>query len=195
MAEYDDQGDPLVSRIFRYILRHDTGMAPCVDDGLVTLATCKPRIRQGAGIGDWVIGCRSMANGGSRGMVVWVGRVAASIEWGEYERLYRGRSDAVYRAMPNGEFKRLKPDYHPAASQIRKDLSAPVLVFDCGSTWYFGRHPHTLPDHLDHLAPSGIGHRVNVVKQGDIEALRKWLEGIAPPGTRGRPHDKPGPSC
>ena len=42
-----------MTRIFRYILRNDTGMAPCTDRGLVSLATCKPKIR---GRGNLAIG-------------------------------------------------------------------------------------------------------------------------------------------
>jgi hypothetical protein len=39
-------------RIFRYILKNDSGMAPCIDNGLVSLATCKPKIRASAQHGD-----------------------------------------------------------------------------------------------------------------------------------------------
>lgn len=45
-----------MSRIYRYILVHDYGIAPCSADGLITLATCKPKIRQTATPGDWVLG-------------------------------------------------------------------------------------------------------------------------------------------
>src|SRR5262245_14974675 len=100
-----------MTRMLRYILQHDTGMAPCVDDGLVSLATCKPKIRASANPGDWVIGLRPSP--APRGLVVWAGRVAHSIGVGEYERQHRGRSDAVYRIKPDGGFERLRPDYHP----------------------------------------------------------------------------------
>src|SRR6476659_8512748 len=116
-----------MTRILRYILQHDTGMAPCVDDGLVSLATCKPGIRVSARPGEWIVACRPSP--APRGLAVWAGRVADSIEVGEYERQHRGRPDAVYRAKPGGGFKRLRPDYHPGENELRKDTSAPVLVF------------------------------------------------------------------
>jgi hypothetical protein len=62
-----------MTRILRYILQHDTGMAPCVDNGLVSLATCKPKIRAGARSGEWVIGFRPSP--APRGLMVWAGRV------------------------------------------------------------------------------------------------------------------------
>jgi len=176
-----------MTRILRYILQHDTGMAPCVDDGLVSLATCKPKIRAGAKTGEWVIGCRPSP--APRGLVVWAGRIADSIEVGEYERRHRGRSDAVYRAKPGGGFKRSHPDYHPGENEIRKDTFAPVLVFDPDTTWYFGREPHMLPEQLMHLAAGGRGHRVSGVNEGDAVALQAWLMSITPPGVHGLPRD------
>ncbi len=176
-----------MTRILRYILQHDIGMAPCIDGGLVSLATCKPQIRKGANLGDWIIGCRPSPTG--LGHVVWAGRLADSIEVGDYERLHRGRSDAIYRAKPGGGFKRLFPNYHAGENELRKDTSAPVLVFDPDATWYFGDKPQTLPDNLIHLAPQGRGHRVNEVKEGDAAALQAWLTSIAPPGIHGVPRD------
>lgn len=180
-----------MTRILRYILPHDTGMAPCVDDGLVSLATCKPKIRAGAKPGEWVVGFRPSP--APRGLVVWAGRISQSAEVGEYERQHRGRSDAVYRAMPGGGFERLRPHYHPEESEFRKDISAPVLVFDRNATWYFGREPHMLPEHLMHLAASGRGHRVRGVNAEDAAALRSWLMGISEPGILGTPRDSSPP--
>ena len=176
-----------MTRILRYILQHDTGMAPCVDDGLVSLATCKPGIRASAKPGEWIVACRPSP--APRGLVVWAGRVADSIEVGEYERQHRGRPDAVYRAKPGGGFKRLRPDYHPGENELRKDTSAPVLVFDPDATWYFGREPHMLPEQLMHLAAGGRGHRVSGVSEGDAAALQAWLTSITPPGVHGLPRD------
>jgi hypothetical protein len=180
-----------MTRIYRYKLTTDCGMAPCIDDSLVSLATCKPNVRAGARPDAWVVGFRSVANGAPLGIVIWAGRVAHSIEVGEYERQHRGRSDAVYRATSGGGFKRLRPDYHPGEAQFWKDTSNPVLVFDRDATWYFGREAQMLPEHLMHLAPK-LRNRdflVNGVRDGDDAALRQWLETIGPPGIHGAPRD------
>jgi hypothetical protein len=102
-----------------------------------------------------------------------------------------GRSaPRFYRAKPNGGFERLKPDYHDGANEIRKDLSAPVLVFDKKLTWYFGDKPQPLPDALIALAAKGQGHRVKLRLPGDLEVLRAWLKRIGPPGIYGRPREE-----
>jgi Nucleotide modification associated domain 2 len=44
------------ARIWRYVLAHDSGMAPCPQDSKLTLSCCKPTIRKNARVGDWVIG-------------------------------------------------------------------------------------------------------------------------------------------
>ena len=176
-----------MTRILRYILQHDTGMAPCVDDGLVSLATCKPKIRASARVGEWVIGFRPSP--APRGLVIWAGQVAHRAEVGDYERQYRGRSDAVYRARPGGGFKRLRPDYHPGEDEFRKDTSAPVLIFDPDATWYFGAEPQMLPEKLMHLAAGGRGHRVEGANEGDTAALQSWLSSLKPPGIHEPPRD------
>ena len=177
-----------MTRIFRYILQHDTGMAPCIDRGLLSLATCKPKIRAGARVGEWVIGFRPSP--APRGLVVWAGRVAQSLEVGDYERKYRGRSDAVYRAKVGGGFIHLRQDYHSDKDEFKKDTSAPVLIFELGRTWYFGCDPEMLPNHLIHLAAGGQGHRVNGVNDADADTLEEWLLSIGrPAGVSGVPRD------
>lgn len=181
-----------MTRILRYILQHDTGMAPCIDHGLVSLATCKPKIRASAKLGEWVVGFRPSP--APRGLVVWAGQVAESIEVAEYERLHSckrrgGRADAVYRELTNGGFERLRPQYHPGADEFRQDTSAPVLLFDARTTWYFGCEPEMLPEHLLHIATGGRGHRVNGTQEGDAVALQTWLAGIAPPGVHHSPRN------
>jgi hypothetical protein len=157
----------------------------------VTLATCKPSVRRLARPGDWVAGFRSVAQGAPVGLMIWARRVAKSLEVVEYERQHRGRSDAVYRALPNGGFKRLRPDYHPGERQFFRDTLHPALAFDRSASWYFGREPQMLPEYLMHLAP---GHRdrdflVNGVSDGDVVALEIWLRSTMPPGIHARPRD------
>lgn len=181
-----------MTRILRYILQRDTGMAPCIDHGLVTLATCKPKIRASAKLSEWVVGFRPSP--APRGLVVWAGQVAMSIDVNDYERLHSckrrgGRSDAVYRGLPGGGFERLRPHYHPGPDDFRKDTCAPVLIFNPEATWYFGCEPQMLPEHLLHIAAGGRGHRVNGTNEGDAEALQLWLTGIAPPGVHHSPRN------
>lgn len=178
-----------MTRLFRYILTVDIGMAPCIDRGVLTLATCKPSIRASAVAGDWVIGFRPRPE--DRGHVAWAGRVAEVLDVGDYEQAHRGRSDAVYRKRPDGGFDRLRPDYHPGEAEMLRDVSAPVLVFDAAATWYFGAAPRALPPGLIHLAAGGRGHRVTGTRPTDAADLLRWLRGLSPAGVYGVPRDAP----
>ncbi|HEX8262266.1 MAG TPA: hypothetical protein VF547_05270 [Allosphingosinicella sp.] len=127
------------------------------------------------------------------GLVGWAARVERKVAVEDYEAAFPGRPDAVYRFAPDGSVTRLRPDYHAGEDQIRKDLSAPVLVFDPEAAWYFGDRPRLLPEPLMHLAASGQGHRVNGRRPGDESALAAWLAEQGPPGILGRPRH--GGSC
>ncbi len=163
-----------MTRIYRYGLMSDTGWAPCIDDGWISLATCKPSIRASAQPGDWVLGF--VPGRLHRGAVIWAGRVSAVVPIGDYEVRHQGRRDAIYRANLDGTFQRLRPDYHPGRDELRKDLSAPVLKFESTASWYFGKSPRQLPDWLMHLAAGGRGHRVNGTLAEDVVGLEAWLD-------------------
>jgi hypothetical protein len=181
-------------RIYRYILETDDGMAPCVDGGLLTLATCKPVIRRVARPDDWVLGF--LPGSESRGMVAWAARVDRKVEQGAFGREFRGRSDAVYPWDDEGNIVFLRPAYHPKPYDRKKDLSGPALIFDPTATWYFGDNPKRLPDVILHLAASGQNHRVNFRQPGDYRAMLDWLAAIGEPGMHGKPRHAPGPkSC
>ncbi|WP_166037180.1 hypothetical protein [Sphingosinicella sp. YJ22] len=162
-----------MTRIFRYILVHDHGLAPCPANGLVTLATCKPSIRRSAAVGDWVLGFRPGSL--ERGLLLWGGRVGQVMDHGEYERRHRGRPDALYHERPDGGYDRLDPDYHPSEAEKARDLSGPVLIFDPLVSRHLGGRPLPLPESLMHLAAAGRGHRVNGVVDGDVERLGHWF--------------------
>jgi len=172
------------TRLYRYVHVSDDGMAPAIKDGQLTLATCKPVIRRGAGIGDWVMGF--YPSPADPGVLGWAARISWTLHHPQYEEEFRGRPDAVYGSR-DGAVVRLREDYHTDQRDMDKDLSAPVLLFDRSASWYFGDRPVPLPPHLMHLAPSGQGHRVNNRRPGDEAALLAWLLSQAPPGIIGRP--------
>ena len=162
-----------MTRIYRYILSHDFGMAPCPDGGRITLATCKPVIRRMARPGDWVLGFRPGSL--ERGLLLWAGKVERVLDHGSYEREYRGRADAVYRKRRSGGYQRLSPDYHPTQKEMDRDTSDPVLVFDPTVSRYLDGQLEALPQELAHLAAAGRGHRVNGTQGGDVVRLEAWL--------------------
>ena len=116
-----------MSRIFRYILESDGGMAPCPQEGAVTLGTCKPGIRKSATIGDWVAGF--MPGSLNRGDMVWAGQVAEKLSHDEYRQRYPKRRDAIYALRDDGIYCSYLPGYHCDPTDQSRDYSSPVLDF------------------------------------------------------------------
>lgn len=167
-----------MTRIYRYIWTHDSGMAPCPDGGQITLATCKPVIRRVARPGDWVIGFRPGSL--ERGLVLWAGRVESKLSHGEYQRRHGKRSDAVYREGDDRRYERLALDYHPSQSEMDRDVREPALLFDRAASVYLNGQPEPLPAHLFHLAAAGRNHRVSETTPEELAALEQWVAGLAP---------------
>lgn len=180
-------------RIYRYIIRHDDGYAPCTDNGFLTLATCKPSIRSAANIGDWVAGY--MPKGLGEGLLVWFGRIEKTMSPIDYGRVYRGRKDAQYRLGKSGNIERAKLWYHPDADQQQKDLRSKVLIFDPEATWYFGGEPIEPPSSLDFLKPEGQGHRVNLRRPNNLDDMLAWLKSERAPSSFSQPRSAIDEGC
>ena len=175
-----------MTKIYRYILATDNGMAPCIDGGFFSLATCMPGIRKMARDGDWVAGF--MPGSGNCGELVWAGRVERTLPTGKYQSTHPSRRDAVYRQCATG-FERLLKGYHCDPKQQARDTANPVLVYSAAQSWYFGSKPRQLPDWLRHLAAVGRNYRVNFRQDGDLSEWEAWLA-TEPPGIHGSPRDK-----
>lgn len=148
-----------MTRIYRYILDSDGGMAPCAQNGLISLGTCKPTIRRTAKRGDWVAGF--MPGTARRGQLVWAGLVTSKLSHEEYRRRFPRRRDAVYGLDESGRYESHLRGYHCSPTQQERDSSNPVLLFADNESRYMGGRSEILPDELMHLAASGRAHRVN----------------------------------
>ena len=177
------------TRIYRYVITHDGGMAPNPRGDFLSLATCKPIIRSVAREGDWVLGNRSSP---ANERVVWAGRISRVIEIGDYGREFAKREDALFERSTSGHLVRKKHFlswYHPTADQQAKDARGRVLLFDWSACWYFGSDCRQLPDNLAHLAARGSGHRVNGVNYYDASHLEVWLKANGRSGRLAEPTD------
>ena len=70
-------------RLFSYVVARDFGFAPNPFHGICTLATCKPRIRSAANIGDWVVGTGTAKRKRS-GHLVFAMKVDEAMTFEEY---------------------------------------------------------------------------------------------------------------
>ena len=70
-------------KLFSYTVRRDYGFAPNPFYGFCTLATCKPRIRKSASVGDWIAGAGTKTKGRC-GHLVYAMRVSEVMSFDEY---------------------------------------------------------------------------------------------------------------
>lgn len=75
-----DQG----SYLYSYAITRDFGFAPNPFHGVCTLATCKPGIRAGANVGDWVLGIGGSKLGGVSRKCILLMKVSEKISFQEY---------------------------------------------------------------------------------------------------------------
>ena len=87
-----------MTKIYSYVVRYDSGFAPNPFYGYCTLATCKPRIRQSAAIGDWVIGSGSNNKAMRRGgHLVYAMRITETMTFDAYNADPRFENKKPYR--------------------------------------------------------------------------------------------------
>ncbi len=70
-------------RLYTYVVARDFGFAPNPFFGFCTLATCKPKIRSSARVGDWIVGTGSKAYR-LAGRIVYAMRVCERLSFEEY---------------------------------------------------------------------------------------------------------------
>lgn len=70
-------------RLYSYVVARDYGFAPNPFYGVCTLATCKPKIRSSAAVGDWIVGTGSKTRN-RQVRVVYAMRVTEAITFDQY---------------------------------------------------------------------------------------------------------------
>jgi Nucleotide modification associated domain 2 len=115
--------------VYIYVVDRDLGFAPNPFHGFCSLATCKPRIRNSAQIGDWIVGV-----GGGRlrapGRCVFAMKVSRKVTFNEY--------------WENDEFK----DKRPVRNGSKKMMLGDNIYFHNAetNTWTQAHSHHSHPD-------------------------------------------------
>jgi len=186
----------MTERLFSYVIVHDSGSAPNPFDGILTLATCKPKIRKVAQPGDWIMGTGSASAVGI-GRVVYAAEISEILPIARYgidprfevKRPTKGRTrwsilgDNIYFPGTDGILKQRCNPFH-SSKDIEHDLSGRnVLV--CERFWYFGSSAPELPAYLRETVKRGPGHRC--VRSSDLlSAIKTWFN-VHPQGMAGTP--------
>ena len=198
--------------LFSYVVRYDSGFAPNPFHEYCTLATCKPKIREGAGVGDWVVGTGSAnAAVGRGGHLVYAMKVTAELStrcfWSDprfeakkpdlYHSWVSAAGDNIYEPLGPLEWRQLN-SYHsqadgsPNLHHVRRDTSVErVLVSE--DYVYFGGQGPKLPERFLSgenmgLVHEGPGYR-RVREDEVIDSFEGWVRSLGVCGYQGRPWD------
>lgn len=182
-----------MARIYIYVVDRDFGFAPNPFHGVCTLATCKPRIRSSAQIGDWIFGVGG-SNLNASGRCIFAMKVTQKLTFNEYWLSEEFRDKKPVR---NGSKKMMLGDNiyfqnedeswnqaHSHHSLVDGSLNEYNLNRDTASKnvlisrhfYYFGNSaPIIPPDILTQIEyKNGIGHRNFPFEIAS--SLVNWLE-------------------
>lgn len=177
-----------------YVITHDYGFAPNPYGGFLTLATCKPKIRNSANIGD-ILFATGSTNSPYKDKIIYVGIIDKIIDMNEYfygaeyeckkpknNTPMTRRGDNLYY-QENDKWKQLSSDYHDIDAMEHDLKSKNVLI--CQDFWYFGNKAIAVPDNLIDVIHYGRGHK-NIDDPIFISEFLEWINAFEK-GLIGRP--------
>lgn len=99
------------SHLYTYTITRDFGFAPNPFHGFCSLATCKPRIRKAAKVGDWVMGVGGSTLGAVKGKCIFLMKVSEKIGFQNY---WSNRRFSLKKPSRNGSRVQMLGDniYH-----------------------------------------------------------------------------------
>jgi len=157
-------------RVWRYVMPHDTGLAPCFEDGLMTLALCKPLIRKNAKVGDWLMGYASKKDGKSHSLIYYA-KITSTPTMHEYMDGVSSRTDHIYSKNHEGVFEHNgRSKYHLEKASFQKDWSVDRVIVS-EKFKYFKNRVDTVGTHVEPLYYGHVGQKYAEVDK-DISAYR-----------------------
>ena len=186
-------------KIYSYIITRDYGFAPNPFYGYCTLATCKPRIRLSADIGDVIVGLGSGAkNSIYKNKLIYVMIVSKKITFDEYwddQRFFSKRpqihgslkhmyGDNIYHTDPNtGQI--IQENSHHSLDEgktnyknLERDTSGKYVLIS-NQFWYWGSSAVDIPKSFLGLTDVGRGYKV-VDDEKFVSDFIGWLEQAYP---------------
>lgn len=161
---------------YSYVIARDYGFAPNPFYGYCTLATCKPRIRKGAQIGDWIFGNGSAALK-CPDRLIFAMKVTAKLSFNEYWEhplfqikrprmngpLIKMYGDNIYHFEDN---KWIQADSHHSLiggetnyHNLKRDTGTSDTILISDEFFYFGRNAVTVPKKfVDNVLHRGRNH-------------------------------------
>ncbi len=196
-------------KLFSYVVARDYGFAPNPFYGWCTLATCKPKIRAAAEVGDWVIGTGAKSKYDLAGHLIFAMRVEEVLDFDAY---WSDPRFSAKKPVLNGSLKQLYGDniYHreqgqwkqedshhsraggrPNRHNIKRDTSANRVLLSRRFV-YFGNNAPPIPRRFRPYKPTGEeicspgqGHRI--LSERLAKSFVSWLERGGKWGLQGMP--------
>lgn len=174
-------------KIYSYVITHDTGFAPNPFGQAMTLACCKPKIRQTAQIGDMIMATGSKSTIGQN-KLVYLMEVTEKKTFAEYfhdprfqDKIPANRDDSgdnIYNPLANNEYKQL-PSRHSRANGDeyqplkKRDLSSPFVLISNKFT-YYGANAISIPTKFTYLIKKGPSHKCNFSDE-ELQSAQNWF--------------------
>ena len=191
-------------RLFSYTVRHDHGFAPNPFFGFCTLATCKPRIRQTASVGDWIAGGGTKSKGRG-GHLVYAMRVTEAMTFDEYwddprfldkrpdkrATFEKGFGDNIYHRDKTTHRWRQAPSKHSNKCgkvnmrNLRHDTQVDRVLVSEDFIYYGGSCP-LIPTFRGCNLYFGLGHKCRYPDEV-VEDFISWIRSFSGAGLCGRP--------
>lgn len=196
----------VLARLFSYVVARDAGFAPNPFYGVCTLATCKPRIRDSAEVGDWVVGTGS-AQEKRVGHIVYAMQVSEVLSFDDYwadsrfqvkkPHLHGGLKQAfgdnIYsRDAETGSWQQAdshhsRPCGVPGKANIKRDTSSDRVLVS-GDFIYWGNGSILLPQFSgESIIHSTQGHR-NKFRPEIVAEFVAWFYSFGEVGCIGDPY-------
>lgn len=202
-----------MTHLYSYVVRYDSGFAPNPFYGFCTLATCKPKIRSSATVGDWVVGCgsndRTVRRGGH---LVYCMKISETLTFDQYDTDPRFKSkkpfrngsrkqscgdNIYYRSIENRAWRQ-RDSFHSSSDgsanvdHINRDTGTNKVLISDFFIYFGGEGPHfpsALRDKMGHpLCKSGIGYsRFNDDRL--IADFEEWIRNFGVLGYQGAPFE------
>lgn len=196
-----------------YVVRYDSGFAPNPFYGYCTLATCVPRIRSSARVGDWIVGSgsdnRTVRRGGT---IVYAMRVEEVLTFEQYDndprferkKPYRKGSrkqscgDNIYYRDATGQRWLQRDSFHSDASgsqnaeHVNIDTAVDRVLISQDFVYFGGEGP-AFPDHLHDengrsICKSGRGYS-RFDGFALIDDFEGWIRSLGVSGFKGIPFE------
>ena len=173
-----------MNSIFKYVITHDGGSAPCVENGLFSLCICKPKIRRVAKPGDWVIATGSKVKVSKVPKIVFAAKITKKISMETYALENNKRLDSIYEFDGFSLIHNGSPIHNDVKAQAVDKSGVYCLLSQ--KFWYFGQNAIEFPKDLHSLYHYGRGHgKVNDEETSNL--LENYLSTISA-GVLGKPH-------